>query len=503
MPVIKKAEKVDILLTCEGTFPYVKGGVSSWIYQLIKGLPEFSFGIIFLGGQASQYKEMAYELPENLIHLETHFLFDNLFAETEIKPLKGRKDLIERMKRLHYFFRSHNDTLSDELKKLDFYREIDHNQFLHSKKAFSFITSEYEKNCPQVPFIDYFWAVRNIHSPIWIVAEAAMSAPKFSLVHSPSTGYAGLLAAFLKNNFNRKFILTEHGIYLMERKIDIALSSWIEEYRLNLMKSSGEKNYIKELWVRLFQGINKFAYESADQIISLYSGARKVQIQYGALPEKTRIIPNGINTAKFEKALKNRPKETPKTVALVGRVVPIKDVKTFITAIKIASEKIRDVEGWIIGPVDEDKEYYEECLSLIRTLNLEEKIKFKGFQKLEDIFSRVGVLTLTSVSEGMPLVIIEGFAAGVPAVASNVGACYELIYGKDEEDIKLGKAGEIIPAANPSAAAKAYVSLLNDRDLWSQYSRNALKRVKKLYEEEKLLNQYREIYIEAIKKERN
>ena len=503
MPLIRKAEKVDILLTCEGTFPYVKGGVSSWIYQLIKGLPEFSFGIIFLGGQASQYEKPLYELPKNLIHLETRFLFDDLLPDKEIKALEGHKNLEERMRKLHYFFRSHQDTLAPELKELSFYKEIDHNQFLHSKKSFSFITSEYEKNCPQVPFIDYFWAVRNIHSPIWIVAQAAMEAPKFSLVHSPSTGYAGLLAAFLKNNYGKKFILTEHGIYLMERKIDIALSSWIEEYRLNLMKSSGEKNYIKELWVRLFQGINKFAYESADEIISLYSGAQKIQIQYGAKPEKTRIIPNGIDTAKFEKALKNRPKEMPKTVALIGRVVPIKDVKTFITAIKIASEKIKDIEGWVIGPTEEDKEYYLECLSLIKTLNLENNIKFKGFQKLEEIFSQVGILTLTSVSEGMPLVVIEGFAAGVPAVTSNVGACKELIYGKDEEDLRLGKAGEIIPSANPSAAAKAYVSLLNDKQLWQQYSQTALKRVKKLYEEKTLLNQYREIYLKETQKEKN
>lgn len=503
MPIIRKAKKVDVLLVCEGTFPYIKGGVSSWIYQLIKDLPDFSFGIIFLGGTPQQYKEIAWELPENLIHLETHFLFDNSVSNCKVKYLEGHKDLIETMRKLHYFFRSHNDNIPDELKKLSFYKKIDHNQFLYSEKSFSFIVSEYEKNCPQVPFIDYFWTIRNIHSPVWLVAQVAMQALEFSIVHSPSTGYAGMLGAFLKNNYGKKFILTEHGIYLRERKIDIAISSWIEEYRLNLMKAPQEKNHLKEIWIRFFHGINKFAYESADEIISLYEGARKIQIQLSAKPEKTKVIPNGINISKFENALKNRPKEIPKVVALIGRVVPIKDVKTFITAIKIASESLKDIEGWIIGPTQEDKEYYLECLWLVKTLNLEEKIKFKGFQKLEEIFNKIGCLTLTSISEGMPLVVIEGFAAGVPAVTTNVGSCYELIYGKDEEDIKLGKAGEIIPTSNPLAAAKAYVSILTNANLWQQYSQNALNRVRKFYEEQKMLKKYKEIYLEAVKMEKN
>ncbi|NLI09796.1 MAG: GT4 family glycosyltransferase PelF [Elusimicrobia bacterium] len=498
MPVIKKAEYVDVLLLCEGTFPYIKGGVSSWIYQLIKGLSEFSFGIIFLGGNSDDYKELAYDLPHNLIHLETHFLFEKISSKNQRKPIKGEKDLEQKMRNLHYWFRTHGDNLSEELKKLDFYKRIDHKQFLHSKKSFSFITSEYQKNCPDVPFIEYFWTVRNIHSPIWIIANAAMSVPKFSIVHSPSTGYAGLLGAFLKNNYGKKFILTEHGIYLMERKIDIALSSWIEEYRINLMKSSGEKNYIKELWIRLFNGINKFAYESADPIISLYSGARKIQLEYGANINKTMIIPNGINTEKFSKITKLRGDKISNIVALIGRVVSIKDIKTFITAIKIASEKIKDIEGWVVGPTEEDKEYYYECLELVKTLNLENKIKFKGFQKMEEILAQIGLLTLTSVSEGMPLVILEGFAAGIPAVATNVGACPELIYGKDEEDFKIGKAGEIIPTANPSSAAQAYVRILSDKAVWNQYSQNALKRVKTFYEEKNLLNKYRELYSSAI-----
>jgi hypothetical protein len=46
-----KNSKVDIVLVAEGTYPYVHGGVSTWIHQLISNLKEFSFGIIFLGSR--------------------------------------------------------------------------------------------------------------------------------------------------------------------------------------------------------------------------------------------------------------------------------------------------------------------------------------------------------------------------------------------------------------------------------------------------------------------
>ncbi len=495
--------KVDVMLVCEGTFPYIKGGVSSWINQLIKGLTQFNFGIIFLGGTKKEYGKPQYDLPKNLKYFQEYFLFDFNPAQESISPLEGRKDLIERMRSLHYWFRSHKDELPDEVKKLDFYRQVDYEQFLRSKKSFSFITSEYQKNCPQVPFIEYFWTVRNIHSPIWTVAEAAMKTHEFSVIHSPSTGYAGLLASFLKNNYEKKFILTEHGIYLLERKIDIMLSQWIKEYKIGLLKSSGEKNYIKELWIRFFQAINKVAYQSADEIISLYSGAKNIQIAYGANPDKTKVIPNGINLDRFSEAIKKRENKIPKVVSLIGRVVPIKDVKTFITAIKIASVSMPEIEGWIIGPQEEDEEYYKECIQLVRTLGLQEKIKFLGFQKIEDLLPKTGIITLTSVSEGMPLVILEGFAAGVPAVATNVGACPELVYGKDEEDIKIGKAGEIVPVANPHALANAYIDILTNRELWNKYSQTALRRVTRYYNEKNLFQKYAEMYEKAIKGEKS
>ena len=41
------APEVDVCLLLEGTFPYVSGGVSSWVNQMIRGFPQLTFGIVF------------------------------------------------------------------------------------------------------------------------------------------------------------------------------------------------------------------------------------------------------------------------------------------------------------------------------------------------------------------------------------------------------------------------------------------------------------------------
>ncbi|HAB63168.1 MAG TPA: glycosyl transferase family 1, partial [Pseudomonas sp.] len=55
----------DICLLLEGTWPYVRGGVSSWVNQLILGLPAFTFSVFFIGGQREAYSERQYKIPPN------------------------------------------------------------------------------------------------------------------------------------------------------------------------------------------------------------------------------------------------------------------------------------------------------------------------------------------------------------------------------------------------------------------------------------------------------
>ena len=518
------SDHVDVMLFSEGTYPYVKGGVSSWLLQLIKGIPDYTFGVCFIGAQEmvdGKKMEISYEFPPNLKHLEVHYLFDGRTASSP-KRIKGSKAGFEAVKKLYTAFKSTSQDIPKVLQNVDFYaKDVTFDDFLYSERSWAFINDTYMKNCPDVPFVDYFWTLRNIHKPIWILADIVKKLPKAQIFHSPSTGYAGFLGALASYNTNRPLILTEHGIYTRERKIDMLSADWIEYKKPSLLQQPEEYNYVKRMWVNFFDKIGVFCYHRSNHILSLFSGAQKIQINFGADENRTMVIPNGVDVDGLKATMVNREKVLRPIVTLIGRVVPIKDIKTFIRAIKIASLRVPAIEGWIVGAVEEDIEYVAECQQMAISLGLKaklqvfdgnksdltpqeiedngDKIKLFGHSDIRKILPKSALQTLSSISEGMPLVILEGFAAGVPCVATDVGSCRDLIEGAiDEEDVRIGLAGAITGIANPEALATQYERLLNfENGDWNRAQEAALARVEKYYRQELFLKDYKDIYDEA------
>ena len=507
MKVVFDRGNPDIIIPCEGTYPYVRGGVSSWIAQIIAGMPEYKFGIVFIGSRVKDYsKKPLYQLPDNLIYMAETFMFEEE-NKPPIRALKGDPKDFEAIENLYRWFResSADEAIPDELMSLDFYlKSVGEDIFLYSKESWYFITSKNMQNCEDIPFLDYFWSIRSILIPVWKMAKLAkFVAHKGRVIHSPSTGYAGFLSALISYDTGKPYILTEHGIYTKERKIDLISSSMTLYKKVELFRESAEDNYIQGMWVRFFEGIGKMSYNRADPILSLFGMAKQTQIAYGADPKRCRVIPNGVDIKKLGATLKNRPKGVPKVITLIGRVVSIKDIKTFIRAIRVTANEIPDVEAWIVGPDDEEKEYANECRDLIDILDVKRNIKFLGFQNIVDILPKSGILTLTSISEGMPLVILEGFAAGVPCVSTDVGSCKELIYGgENPKDRALGKAGFVCEIANVRQLADGYIKLLTDEEFWKKAQETAIKRVNMFYTQEIFLNNYKGVYEDILKRSR-
>jgi len=493
-----KSDQVDIMLLLEGTFPYVSGGVSSWVNQIIRGFPQYRFGAVFIGSCREDYGGMKYELPENLVHLEAHYLQD-----PRIKPPivahEGNKDAFKIIRDLHaWFLQPGPNTLNHSIKELDFYmnpaKGIDYRQFLYSQQSWTLISELYQERCTDPSFVDYFWTVRNMHAPIWLLAEIASNLIPARVYHTVSTGYAGFLGSLLHYNTKRPLVLSEHGIYTKERRIDLIQSNWIQDNRNALQKDPTEISFFRGLWIRFFETIGRFCYTASGTIISLYDGAREREIADGALPERTHVVPNGINVARYAPLRNDQPEEPPMVLTLLGRVVPIKDIKTFIRAIRIIANRIPTVQGWIIGPEDEDPEYAAECKALMESLALDNQVSFMGFQNPVEIFPKTGVLVLSSVSEGLPLVILEAFAAGLPVVSTDVGACRQLIMGSGEEDEAIGAAGGVVGINNPQAMATELLLLLDDPKEWRRARQSAITRVERFYAQERMFDSYRDHY---------
>ena len=501
----------DVTLLLEGTYPMVRGGVASWVEQMIRGLPHRRFAIVFMGGSEAAYNGILYDKPDNVVHLECHYLMDAGRGVDEPRQFEGNRKAFKASDNLHQYFKDPrssdpNTQLCEVAQLLGKKGGLAHEDFLYSRQAWEQIVEYYRKYCTDPSFLDYFWSVRNMHSPLFMLARIARNLPPTRCLHSISTGYAGFLGALARHMHDLPFIVTEHGIYTKERQIDLTEADWIRTYDDVLTHGfRHDVSYIRRLWIRFFDGIGRLTYAAANPITTLYEGNRERQIIDGAPAEHTRVIPNGINISRFAPLREQTGQNTAPIIALIGRVAPIKEIKTFVRAMRIVASRLPGAQGWIVGPESEDPEYAQECRDLAAQLDLGGIVQFRGFQKAEDVFARIRVATLTSISEAQPLVALEAMASGIPVVCTDVGSCYELVHGHPKERATslttppdpAHAAGRIVPIADPGETAAAILDLLTDREAWESAREVGMKRVDEHYSEQLMLERYEHLYAEA------
>jgi glycosyltransferase involved in cell wall biosynthesis len=497
-PTLRKGEAADVALLVEGTHPFVRGSASGWAHKLIESLPETTFSVVSIGGRHGDHRTPAVQLPRNVVHFESHHLFDSRKGERGARFFSdGRAfrdfDLLQE----HLRAAEPDASLDPKLVKriaLSLGRPggLSSHSFLHGEAGWEWICDNYRRDGGDISFTDYFWMMRAAHVALFALADIALHLPPARVYHSLCTGCAGFLGALVSQQRGGRLVLTEHGIYPRERMIDFAISETAPGDGTRARGAGGRR-----LWLRFFQGLAKMAYASAYSIISQYEGQRRRQLDDGVDPVRARIIPDGVEVERFAPLRKMRGAGIPPVVAFIGRVVPIKDVKTFIRATKTIVAGRPDAEGWIVGPTTQDPGYAGDCLRLASALGLADKMKFLGFRKPEELLASAGLVVLTSVSDGLPLVLLEALASGVPVVATDVGACRELIEGKTPADRALGSAGAIAPVADPEAIGEASLSLLDDPLRYSAAQKAGIRRVEAYYTDAHMIEAYRRMYQEA------
>ena len=122
------------------------------------------------------------------------------------------------------------------------------------------------------------------------------------------------------------------------------------------------------------------------------------------------------------------------------------------------------------------------------------QIRFVGPMPPDQIYRDLDVVVLTSFSEGQPLVILEAYAWGVPVVATDVGACREMVEGRTEEDRRMGPSGFVTRVAAPKETAAALVRLARDVRLRWQMGVAGQQRVTAFYQRRDMLARYRALY---------
>ena len=483
-------DQADICFILEGTYPFVPGGVSNWTHDLITSLKDFKFHLCTIVPPDLD-TVLKYKLPKNVVGVSTIVLQKVPKGKSNIRGLKNKFSNLESP-----LFKMQNSTaslsdLSEILEVLDTHREnLGSEALLNSQESWNLLLNMYEKEFDGNSFLDYFWSWRIIMGGFFSLMLAPL--PSAGIYHSTSTGYAGLLLSRAKLETQRPVLLTEHGIYTNERRIEISMSKWLYETPFARLSIDKINNNLKDLWINTFLSYSRVCYEACEKIITLFPGNQIYQQADGARTDKLMVIPNGVEN-KNSSEVKQKNPDRP-TIAMIGRVVPIKDVKTYIRACSILKKRFPDLQAYILGPTEEDEGYFNECQQMISHLSLEETIMFTGKVKLGEYLGHIDVNVLTSISEAQPLVILEVAAEGIPSVATDVGSCSELILGSQLEEPRLGPSGAVTPLANPTETANAVARLLTDSQWYQRCSEASKERVRRHYNKADLTKRYMNLY---------
>lgn len=489
----------DVCLILEGTYPFVSGGVSTWIHQLVSAMSELRFSILYISPFPNPRREYKFEVPSNVVEIQDLYLHEHSFARGRSWPWRRRRvfksleDLSSRLAREDWsafaealpYLRDKGLTLTDS-------------DFFDSQEAWEQLAGLYGASGAQVSFLDYFWTWRSMHLSLFKTLRSPI--PKARLYHTVSTGYAGVLAGVAKATEDRAMLLTEHGVYTHERLLEISQATWIYTPHAERFRVQKDLSFFKKLWLKFFRSMGCITYHHADRILTLYEGNKTKQILSGAPARKISIIPNGIDLDLYRGLYGDRPTgERPLTVAFIGRVVSIKDVKTFLYAAKLVLARMPKVEFFILGPTDEEPEYTQECRELAANLGIEAEARFLGKVDLKEHYPRIDVVALTSLSEAQPYVILEANAAGIPVVATDVGACREMLEGRLPEDRRIGPSGLLTGVANPEETAEAILRLLQDDRLRTAMSESGRNRTLRFYDLNDLISQYLNLYEQMMR----
>ena len=184
---------------------------------------------------------------------------------------------------------------------------ISQEDFLYSEASWDYITRQYRERCTEPSFINYFWAVRAMHAPLFVLADIAAGLPPVTRDPRHFDRLCGVFGRDDSLERNIPFILTEHGIYTKERKIDLAQATWIHDHNDDVCNTlHDEMGYIRGLWIKFYEQIGRMAYAQASPIVSLYEGNRVRQIADGAATGKnTGYSPTGSTCSAIRPRLKN------------------------------------------------------------------------------------------------------------------------------------------------------------------------------------------------------
>lgn len=486
----------SVLLSTLNTYPFARGGVSTWCDILCHRLPQVDFILYVITYRREALSQ--YEIPDNvkkLIYIPTTrarksgtYIMKNLpfFRDSPRKktPTKSviKAEFVPHLRRLLQGIMKPEPNVAQYGQVIydlwHYFQGYDWDTSWKSQTAKSVFIQEVEQHCEEF-LHDFLYAGTpgsfDLTSAMRMMCSQLLPlnapVPETGIVHSTNAGFIGGLPGIVaKQAYGTPFLLTEHGVFVREN-----YSIW----------SRGLTPFVKYFQIGMANLICKLNYMHADIILATSYFNRRWEIRYGADPKKIKVVYNGVSPWVF--VPKPKPAKTAHrpTVVAVTKVVPIKDIETMIRSAAVARKSIPDIYYLIYGSLTENPLYVEKCRRLIAELNLDGVVEFGGFNgRADELHIQGDISVISSISESCPYALLEAMSCARPVVSTDVG------------DVKriMRSFGIIVPPRNPDALGQAVVKLLQDDDLRLRLGHQARQEILTKYDDSKMINNYLELY---------
>ena len=230
----------------------------------------------------------------------------------------------------------------------------------------------------------------------------------------------------------------------------------------------------------------KFAFASrwCDWIVAVCKQAR-ANLMAAPFAARTKIVCI-YNAARALPSNENPPAKSGFTLLHVARLHPAKDQVTLLRAFALARTKVRDLRLWIVGEGNERADLER----LAQGIGLDGSVTFLGEQTdVGRFFAAADLFVLSSVTEGVPLALLEALSAGLPAVVTDVGGMGEIA--------RLSDATLTAPPANPAALAAAIEKMAQSREQLPQLAKIARQCYQANFTLERMASEYMALYESA------
>ncbi|MGE5445310.1 MAG: glycosyltransferase [Ignavibacteriales bacterium] len=234
--------------------------------------------------------------------------------------------------------------------------------------------------------------------------------------------------------------------------------------------------------------LKNIACRLADVVVAVSQGVADGLEQLFGIGSKVRVTYNGFDLDDIEKKGREEVyhpwfnREEPIAVA-VGRLVNQKGFSYLLHAVNLVNRKT-PLRLIVIG----DGELKEELIKQAEELGVKDKVDFLGVKKNPFAYmARCDLFILSSLYEGLPNVLIEAMALGLPVISTNCP------YGPSEI-IEDGRNGILIPIGNPQAISEAILRVLGDKQLRDNLRTEAKRRAKD-FSLENMVSEYTELLL--------